>query len=193
MKSTFLTAIIFVSLALGSIFHAQAQSTVLKINPLSLVVLTPNVKVEHAFSESMSVQLGVYYTKFGFGVEGDRFVYSGFGITPEFRYYFTHNSKDAPQGFFGAPFFRYTNFNTGVRYDDPLVEDDIINFSTIGGGFVAGYQWIFGEVFALEFFAGPSFVSRKITDITGDVSEEDLRGVGDGIGIRAGMSIGAAF
>ncbi len=78
----------------------KAQSTV-KINILSPIVKTINLQYEKVVNESSSVQLGFFYT--GYSSSGTSF--SGFGITPEYRFYLSET--EAPAGVYVAPFLRY--------------------------------------------------------------------------------------
>ena len=193
-------------------FQSQAQNVVIKINPLSLFVITGNVQAEYAFNEKMSAQLGFYIgsINLGFGASGtDGGVnYTWYGVTPEFRYYVTNKTKEAPRGFYVAPFLRYSK----VSYDftgsvtDP---DNGLNttasigadVNSIGGGVSLGYQWLFGDVFALDLFFGPQYRSSSTTftatcdGCDGDETVVDTS-VGlnfGGIGIRTGIAIGVAF
>lgn len=192
--------------------QVQAQKFVLKINPLSLAVITANVQGEYALNEKMSAQLGLFIgsINLGFGASGtDGGVsYTWFGITPEFRYYAQNAKKDAPRGLYIAPFLRYRNVSTsfeGSYYDPDLMANATgeikFNINAIGGGVTLGYQWLFGDVFALDMFLGPQYsranssASVSCTNCDGDetVIEESAGLSFGGIGIRGGICIGVAF
>jgi hypothetical protein len=185
--------ILLALLGLFMVRTASAQKNVIKINPLSLGLLTINMQYERALNEKMSLQLGSYYTGFSFTIDGEKSGYKGFGITPEFRYYASHLKKEAPRGFFVGPFFRYQNWNIKTEYDDGSgnTVTDSGTFQSYKGGVILGYQWLIGDVFALEFFGGPSVGGSTVS---GDVEDGDVRGAGiSGVGFRAGMALGVAF
>lgn len=181
-----LCSVMFVS----SQAHAQApvRENIVKINPLSLFLLTFNGSYERVVSNSASVQLGLFYT--GFSIAGTSF--SGLGLTPEVRFYLS-GSKDAPEGFHVSPFLRYQSYTLSTTVEN---EKASANISSFGGGVVAGYQWLLGssDRVSLDLFAGPSYGGSKVT-YEGSADEEDFEGVGrfGGIGLRAGMTLGVAF
>ncbi|GIV35991.1 MAG: hypothetical protein KatS3mg032_0370 [Cyclobacteriaceae bacterium] len=170
MKKLF---ILFCSLAVATVLHAQ----VIKINILSPIVRTLNVQYEQALSGTSSFQLGFFYT--GYEEDGDRF--SGFGITPEYRFYLSET--EAPEGVYIAPFLRYQSLK---------LEDDFGSkgtYSGFGGGLILGKQWIFKEKVVLDVFIGPSYSSGtvKIESGSGDNLGAD---VFDGFGLRTGLCFG---
>jgi hypothetical protein len=162
--------------------YATAQSNVIKFNIFAPIVKTANFQYERAFGNK-SFQLGAFYT--GFSPETTKF--SGFGITPEMRFYL--GDTDAPEGFFAAPFLRYQSFT--IEETDPDFEAKG-TFSAIGGGFIIGKQWIFKERVALDMFIGPSYNSGKVKAESGDTGSLDA-GTFDGFGVRFGVCFGLAW
>ena len=170
-------------LILVAIFSSTAvfaQQNVVKINILSPIVKTINVSFEHALSETGSLQLGLFYT--GYSVDETKF--SGFGITPEYRFYLS--SSPAPDGFYVAPFARYQSFKLTDDFTDSEGK-----FSAFGGGLVIGRQWIFKERISLDLFLGPQFISGNV-DVT-DGEDSFNVDVFDGFGLRTGITFGVAF
>ncbi|MGB0521508.1 MAG: DUF3575 domain-containing protein [Flammeovirgaceae bacterium] len=161
---------------------AKAQKTVIKANLLSPVVSTGSFFVEHAISETSSLQLGGFYT--GASVGDTKF--RGFGITPEFRYYLS--DREAPAGFYLGPFLRYQNFT--LTYDSDDSEADL---TTFGGGVLVGNQWIFKERIALDIFAGPSYNAGSLEAKDGANEDNFETGTFDGFGFRFGVALGIAF
>jgi Protein of unknown function (DUF3575) len=159
---------------------ASAQQNVIKINILAPIVKTFNVQYERALNDNSSLQLGFFYTGFSSGDSK----FSGFGITPEYRFYLSETA--APQGVYIAPFVRYQSFS---------IEDDVTNsegdFSAFGGGVIIGKQWIFKEKIALDMFLGPAYYSGKVDGESED--EEFETGAFDGFGLRAGICFGYRF
>ena len=187
MKKVLLTLGLIGSVALG----ANAQSNALKINVTSLAVATGNFSFEHATGDKSSFQVGAFYT--GFSVSDTKF--TGFGITPEYRFYL---SGDALDGFFLAPYVRYQNFklssgdyttyNSSGQY---VTTKDEATLNTFGGGVNVGYQWIFGEHFLLEPFVrvGYNSGSTKVTQGSDNFS----LGVFNGTSVLPGLNLGFAF
>lgn len=189
----------------------QAQKFVLKINPLSLAAITANIQGEYAFNEKMSGQLGFFIGSVGLGVGSGgadgNVQYTWFGITPEFRYYAQNAKKDAPRGLYIAPFLRYRNvsFDYSASVYDPDINANVtgtvdVGVSAIGGGVTLGYQFLFGDVFALDMFLGPQYsrattnASVTCTNCDGDEDIGEVAGISfGGIGLRGGIAIGVAF
>jgi hypothetical protein len=158
-----------------------AQQNVIKINILAPIVKTFNVQYERALNDQSSLQLGFFYT--GYSTGDSKF--SGFGITPEYRFYLSETA--APQGVYIAPFVRYQSFT---------IEDDVADaeadFTAFGGGVILGKQWIFKEKVALDIFLGPAYYSGNVDVKSGN--EDDLEvGAFDGFGLRAGVCFGFRF
>ncbi len=147
------------------------------------MVSTLNLSYENAFSEDKSFQIGFFYT--GVKIIDTRF--SGFGITPEIRFYLGDDA--APQGFYAAPFLRYQSF----KLTEPNTTGSA-TLSTFGLGVTVGKQWIFKEKFSLDLFIGPSYSFGDIKIDNGANSESYSTGaLGSGFGIRTGLTFGLAF
>lgn len=129
------------------------------------------------------MQLGFFYTT----IKISETKFSGFGITPEYRFYLSE-SKDVLNGFYVAPFLRYQNF----KLEDEFTNDEA-TLTTFGGGVLAGHQWIFKERFSLDTFIGPSYLGGSV-DVEGDAEEDDFStGALNGFGVRVGVTFGIAF
>lgn len=158
----------------------EGRMNAIKLNPLSLAVLTANISYERAIGEKTSVQLGAFYS--GFSLSGLK--YSGWGVTPEFRYYL---SGEALNGFYAAPFGRYQSFNlsekeTGLK----------TTMSTIGGGAIIGFQRMGDSGFTFDIFAGPSYNKAKFKEES-DEEEFNVSGGVAGFGVRFGLTVGFGF
>lgn len=160
---------------------AHAQQNVIKINILAPIVKTFNVQYERALNDNSSLQLGFFYTGF---TSGDT-KFTGFGITPEYRFYLSETA--APQGVYIAPFVRYQSFN--LKDEETDSEGD---FSAFGGGVILGKQWIFKEKIALDIFLGPAYYSGAV-DVKSGVEDDFETGAFDGFGLRAGICFGFRF
>ena len=198
-------------LLLGGL-QAHAQKVTVKINPLSLAVVTANLQGEYAINEKMSAQLGLFFgsVNLGFGASGaDGGVgYNWYGVTPEFRYYTQGETKGPMRGFYVGPYLRYRGVSTSYTgsYFDPDIQANATgeltaSINAFGGGVLLGYQWIFGDVFVLDLFIGPQY-SRASTNISVECSncdgnetavDEEVGISFGGIGVRTGLALGVAF
>jgi len=179
MKRYFL--ILIACLLLSGGLSAQKMNNI-KTDLFSPFIRTYVLKYERALNEDMSMQLGFFYT--GYRPGDSESVLSGYGITPEFRYYLS--ASPAPQGFYLAPNARYMKLTAS---DD--LTDDEGSLTNISIALNIGGQWIFKDVVALDIWLGPSYNFRTVSASDGEVNF----GIAeiDGFGIRAGLALGIAF
>jgi len=164
-------------------FSLMAQKmNVVKTDLFSPIIRTYVIKYERVLSEDMSAQLGFFYT--GYKPGGTDSELSGWGLTPEFRYYLS--KTPAPNGLYIAPNFRYYSFK---------VEDKVADASgTLTNASIAlniGGQLLLKDIIVMDFWIGPSYNFRNLSAEGGDINV----GISDanGFGARAGFSIGVAF
>lgn len=171
---------------------AQVKENVVTLSISNLIVATPTLYYERALSDKNSAKLGLFYTTYKAGDTK----YSGLGIMPEYRIY--PGSKDAPSGFYFAPFLKYQNFSLKSDYTDLGVPYEAkASLSGIGGGLIVGNQWLFGDVVALDLFIGPSLASWSV-NYKDNANEEYFdfaifNTSGLGVGVRFGISLGFGF
>lgn len=194
--------------------HAQRERPyrmTLKVNPLSILLLTGNAKVEFPMGPRLSLQLGGYYggikTSIGSPEKGNSVRYRQGAFIPEVRIYPLPN-QTAPNGLYVAPYFRFRKTDMGLKgsiYDPDvlgLVAGQISNrVTSFGGGAVLGYQYITYGGFVMDAYFGFS-VSDATNVLTlecetcdGNEYLEDFDfkfGTG-GFGIRWGIGLGYAF
>lgn len=197
MKRLF-TSILLLLLVVSALQSVQAQgytrSNLLKINPLSLGLLTFNGSYERVISYNSSVQLGFYYTNASvFGTS-----WEGVGITPETRIYLFKSKPDArmaPEGFYVAPFARLQLLSIASGMLESGKEARA-SLSAISGGVTGGYQFLWGkeERFSLDLFIGPQLDNSKVI-CAGAAREEHFGGLSNfsGFSIRSGIGLGVAF
>jgi hypothetical protein len=154
-----------------------------KVNPLSILLGTANVAYERALNEKQSIQLGAYYT--GISILGTKF--RGFGITPEYRFYF---KKEAIKGVYAAPYLRFQNLDVSSNVDD--IEDKA-TLTTYGGGGLIGKQWLFNK-FTMEAYGGLGYNAGKLT-LSSGAFEDSFEGINrfDGVSLTIGFRIGFGF
>jgi len=174
--------------AFTSLVSAQKKNA-FKINIFSPIVKTFSGFYERSLSDGASAQLGFFYT--GYKIEDTKF--SGYGITPEFRFY--PGKKEDLAGFYLAPFGRYSSFSLSGKSTDAVTQEEIegkATLSTFGGGLLIGGQFLFGDVVTLDIYIGPKY---SASDIKVDAGEENDFSLGsfDGFGVRGGVTIGIAF
>ncbi|HEX2608336.1 MAG TPA: DUF3575 domain-containing protein [Flavisolibacter sp.] len=169
-------------MGLGVNAQEATKKNAIKLNPLSLAFLTGNVSYERAVGSNQSINLGVFYS----GISFDNLKYSGFGLTPEYRFYFA-GKKEALNGVYAAPFVRFQSFNL-----EDKDAGDKTTFTTIGGGATIGWQKMWNSGFVLNLFAGPSYSSVKFKNDS-DEDEFDIKGAFKGFGVRTGLTIGFGF
>ena len=188
MKKRILSVLVVTLLVLS--VNAQKKNAI-KINPFSPLVKTFNLQYERVLNEKSSFQLGLFYT----GAESGDVTLTGIGITPEYRMYLS-NDKEAPAGFFIAPFVRYQNFTlkADVLNDVSETVEGKASFSAFRPGLLIGHQWLFSDKVTFEMFFGPTYSVNSVKVKSDYGTEDDFSASAlDGFGLRAGFSLGFAF
>ncbi|HUR10234.1 MAG TPA: DUF3575 domain-containing protein [Flavitalea sp.] len=181
MKRLFVVAAL-IAVVTGSQAQEAGRSNAIKINPLSLIFATGNVSYERAIGTKTSVQLGGFYSAFG----TSSLKYSGYGFTPEVRFYFA-GQKQALNGVYAAPFVRYQSFNLEEK-----ASTNKTTFTTMGGGATLGWQKMWGSGFVLDLFAGPAYNKAKFKNENDEETFNVSAGL-SGFGVRAGITLGFGF
>jgi hypothetical protein len=189
---------------------ASPKRFAIKINPLSIFLLTGNVQAEAAISNKVSLQLGFFYTNLKIGSNAasadGKVGYNLMGITPELRFYVL-NEESAPRGLYVAPFARVRTGNIFANgfVNDPDTGDDLYanleaKLLAIGGGCTVGYQLVTAGGFVFDAFIGPQFSVANLTlsaECAGcngnEVLPTKIGTTFGGPGLRLGMAIGYAF
>lgn len=168
--------------------HLQAQpKNAVKINVLSLGVLTFSGYYERALSERWSLQLGFSHTP-GVAfpwINATETTYGGIG---EVKFYAKKQTM-ALEGLYVSGFLRYHYWNTTYFY---YYNDGYRIRTAYGGGFTVGYQkLLLNKHLSIDLFAGPH-LSKNILQTN---SEADLtnRRLVNPAGLRVGATIGFAF
>jgi hypothetical protein len=173
-------------------FGYSQKQNLIKINPLSPVAKTLNIQYEHVLGEKRSFQIGAYYTNTGTNSDD----INGFGITPEYRMYFSLESN-APAGFFLAPFLRYQcNTVYADLYDEYSYDyyTAKANVNSIRPGLLIGFQKVYSNIVSFEYFLGPTYSFNWYNLKSKDSNESDFStGLYEGFGLRCGITIGFAF
>lgn len=182
MKNLFsllLAAILVVPLFASNAPEVSEEKNVVKINTLSLIVGTGSLFYERKINDFTSGQLGVAYLNYK--IDDARF--SGLILTPEVRFYLTKNAID---GFYVGPYFRYQNFQL-----EDVETNDNAGYTNYGGGLSIGRQWITDSGFTMDLFFGGHYGSGKFSaDSESDSWESPPF---EGFRTRFGFAIGFAF
>jgi hypothetical protein len=197
MKKLLLFALLLLAcFFVQDVTYAQGytRNNVVKINPLSLGLLTLNASYERVINFNTSLQLGVYYTNVTiFGTS-----WEGVGITPEARVYLGKSkprAKLTPEGFYVAPFARLQLLAITSELVEPGSEAKA-SLSNVSGGVVGGYQLLWGKYdrYTLDLFIGPSLENAKIV-YEGGAQEAYFGGLSNfsGLSLRSGLTLGVAF
>ena len=157
------------------------KSNYVKANLFSPLVRTGSFFYEKVLNDDMSGQLGFFFTKVGAGDTK----FSGFGITPEFRYYLSESA--APKGIFFAPYIRYQRFKLSVEGGSSKG-----NLSLIGGGLLVGAQTLLKDVITIETYIGPAYGFGNV-DVTSGTADDFEIGTFEGFTVRAGVTVGIGF
>lgn len=185
--------------------NAYAQQGTIKINPLSLIVKTLNIQGEIQVTKNQTFQLGLFYLNRNynrnysefFGSDGIKyFKEAGFGITPEYRFYFTSKKIEHTKYYIGA-YYRILNFDISERveytggYIKPLTYNT--NMFISGGGIIFGSQLTY-NFFVFDIYIGAQYIETKFSNTENSVNRRETPYLSnfflDRIGPRFGMAIG---
>jgi hypothetical protein len=173
---------VFAAFLLSSGLMAQKQNAV-KTDLFSAFLRTGVLKYERALNEDMSFQIGAFYTGYSPGDTDAKL--SGYGITPEFRYYLSE-SHPAPHGTYLAPNFRYMKLTA----EDPSINEEA-TLTSYGFAINLGHQVVFKDIIVVDGWIGPVYAFRNLEDPSGSV-DPGISAV-NGFGIRLGIAIGIVF
>lgn len=104
--------------------------------------------------------------------------FTKYTITPEYRFYL--GKKEAPCGFYIAPFARYTYMSIEQDYkftpsnNKPHTAHLKGRFSGIGGGFMLGAQWPLGKHLTLDWWIVGPFIGVMDSDFHGTDDMSDM-------------------
>lgn len=182
MKKIAVLVFTMLIISAGLIAQDVWKKNAIKTDLFSAFLRTGTIKYERALTEDISVQLGFFYT--GYQPRDSQSELSGWGITPEFRYYLA--DTPAPAGTYLAPNFRYMKLDV---YDGEAMESATL--TSLGFALNLGKQWVFKDVVLLDAWVGPSYNFRSVSDATGEVDTgiDDV----DGFGVRIGIALGIVF
>ncbi|GAB4398211.1 MAG: hypothetical protein OHK0053_16380 [Microscillaceae bacterium] len=194
--------------ALGLFVEARSQEekapiqydkkNLIKINLMSPVLSSLSMGYERVLNTNTSFQMSFF-------VQDQRFSFSdetlkGFGFTPEVRIYLSER-KQAPGGFFVAPFLSYRQYQHEYKYYDgfSLIErSGKADYQAYGVGVIVGAQWIFKKTISIDVWGGSGFGIGRISNVQANSEPYYFFGdfpyqEGGGFLGRIGGTIGVAF
>jgi len=179
MKKLFVCALFLLGVAVQ---NADAQTGVIKVNPLGLLFGNANAGFEYGFSDRLSAEVNLNYSSTKATLDGEADVsFTGIGGGLALRYYFT--SKGFLDGLYLSP-----NFSIGSTSGTSSAGADA-SVDVTALGLMFGRQWVFGDDpsgFALDLGLG---VANYSISTDGDIAGFDL----DGILPQARIALGYAF
>ncbi len=181
-KAVFLLAISLSLILPANRLNAQVvKSNVVKTNLFSPIIRTGHLLYERVINENMSGQLGFFYTGYTLG----DLKLSGFGITPEYRYYLSQ--KAAPAGIYVAVSPRYLSLSLKEEGTDSEA-----TWSAFGAALNVGAQALLKDLITIEAYLGPAYSTGSLNVKSGTENDFALKSL-DGFGIRIGVTVGIAF
>lgn len=159
MKRYLTIAVIFILAFAGT---ASAQKVAVKTNALYWATTTPNVGVEFALGERMTLELAGGYNPWTLNKEKNMKA-KHFLVTPEFRYWFCESFH----GHFIGVNANYTQYNVGgvhvlnpfapSKGDGPFIDSCLnsrIEGWAAGAGITYGHSWIISPRWNMELNLG---------------------------------------
>ncbi len=149
-------------------------------------VLEGNVEgtYEYVISENMGVLISGTYIK----SSHEYLDYSGFRMTPQFRYYFRPGDDNA-RGFFVSGFLSYRYTKGLVNFSIPtfsfpfFLEEETFVFeqttNSVGIGISTGYKFTFDSGFIFEVLAGYGYYYMDSSSILTYASTDGIGNIGD--------------
>jgi hypothetical protein len=200
MKQLLLLSVFLLTVSLfANAQETGARKNIIKLNLTSIAVKNYSLQYERitgkrrSFAIALSVSPGVslpfkksLLDLFETNADAKKAIetteFTKISITPEYRFYV--GKKEAPRGFYIAPFARYTNMTVDQDYEFTPSSGELHvahlkgKFSGIGAGVKFGAQWTLGQSVTLDWFiAGPFIGAMKAsfhgTDDMSDMSAQD--------------------
>jgi len=139
-------------LAFFTISNIQAQENAIKVNPLAILGGIDLVSYERALLGNTSGLISAGYGSFKI----DNVFYKSFGVGLQYRYYL----EEALNGWYAAAIVSYQSGYVEaetISNNSSLVYYSKRDFTAFGGGFKAGYQWLWDSGFTLELNLGSTY------------------------------------
>ena len=194
-------------------FQLLAQKNVVKLNLPSLAVGNIYLSYERVLTDKKSVNVAVSFmpskglmfsdllsknnstsvNSDDSGLKYEDIKMSGFSVTPEFRFY-TARRKEAPRGFYVAPYIKYQMINFKGDYTKTYTNNDYPNghtahfngkgnYGVMAAGVLLGYQWLIADRVSIDwsfFGLGLGNYKLKLTESSQDAGPNYYKSGGSG-------------
>jgi hypothetical protein len=180
MKKVIFVAAIFLMAA--SVFaQTNVKPNVIKVNPLGALFGSGTIAYERAFGHKNSISVGPSFGIFTY----DRLRYTTYGVSAEYRYYFT---GIAPRGTYAA-LGGNADFGNTIFLDYQSRVNTKTNVSGFRGKLIAGHQWIWKSRLSLDVNAGAQYIRYNFRDKEGFFGDgEALSTILPSIGLAIGYN-----
>ncbi|WP_372949375.1 DUF3575 domain-containing protein [Mariniphaga sp.] len=140
---------------------SNAQENIIKAGLSGAFLGDFNLAYEKMFNSNRSLQMkfgylnpvvSPFFTEETITPEAYAFIQENGGMSASLEYRFYISEKLSAEGFYIAPYLRW--FNQFVDYEDEIdsrIYSVNTKLNTLGMGAQLGYQWIFGEMFTVDF------------------------------------------
>ncbi|MEI6881834.1 MAG: DUF3575 domain-containing protein [Bacteroidota bacterium] len=180
--------------------YSSDPENCIKLKVVPLLFRMASLQYERRIKDNMTVACDVNLLFLSATVDGATLSYSGFGLSPELRFY---PGGEAMKGFFIGPYLSYLGMSLKGEVENTAHgkgTGEISGITAIGGGALLGWKWIFADVFALETHIGINYLSLTMPDkvdykyADGTSGSEPISSFsGAGILPTGGLSLGYAF
>lgn len=178
---------------------------VIKIKLFPFLWRVTSLQYERTLKDNLSIACDVNFMFYSASISSSslqsaKASYTGFGVSPELRFY---PGANAPRGFFIAPYATYFTMGLKVEGKDAngsTGSASISGINAIGGGALLGWKWLIADVFAIEAHLGVNYLSFStpdridITYADGTKSTEPAPSLSaEGVIPTGGISLGYGF
>ncbi len=178
--------------------ETQQPAINVKTNPFASMLSMIPLSAEVFVLPNVSASANVFIVNSKNGESETYFDQNGFGISPEFRYYFTENNINGHKNRVYAGLLY--NYEEGTNTTLDRLDMPIPGWShAMGGALLIGNQWFFKNHFTFDVFLGPAYMNYvKNKDFDTNLSKGGfflsmLGPKASGTRIKFGFNIGIAF
>jgi hypothetical protein len=184
----------------------EGSKSVIKLNLTQLAFRNFSLQYEYGFHKNMSGALGISLV-IPRNIPGQIYSppsktegwqipkFSGFAITPEFRFYPGKKEEhQAPHGFYIAPYFRYAKYKLTADYLE-LYDNNTktrtylgtVTYGGVTGGLMIGSQWIINDHFSIDWWilggggGAAKFYANVVSDGTLNLTTQEQADLKDDI------------
>lgn len=197
MLNNFYIYLFFILFIVDSV---KAQDTTLykknlvKMNITSPLIYTFALSYERVLDNLKTLQVSIFYRdRPNTETQGLPTNVTGWGITPELRFYLSKN-RTSPLGFFAAPYLTYQRYLTTEEVRNLFFRQlRNVTSNVYGLGVAIGGQWTFKKVLSLDIWGGLGYYQVSNDANSGAFITGTNYRKGTSYSGRIGMNVGFAF